>query len=166
MNSFPSGWYVIYTRPRYERKVATVLDFKSILSFLPMNYSLRIWGGKKRYVEMPMFPSYLFVFLDDISKYYEVMKAEGFLYYVKFGKQIARVSEVIVNNIRLITGERTSYEITSEEYSPGRQVTITQGALKDLSAEVIRAEGKEKILIRVNLLKRNILVTLPQGVVA
>jgi transcription antitermination factor NusG len=166
MNSFPPGWYVVYTRPRYERKVATTLDLKSITSFLPMNCTLRIWGGKKRYVEVPMFPSYLFVFLDDVMKYYEVMKVEGFLYYVKFGKQIAKVNEAVVNNIRLIERQRTTYEITDEQFSPGRQVTITHGALKDLAAEVIGIKGKEKILIRVNLLKRNILVTLPQEVVA
>jgi len=34
--------------------------------------------------------------------------------------------------------------------------------LTDLSAEIVEVKGKEKLLVRVNLLQRNILMALPR----
>lgn len=58
-------WYVFYTRPNYERKVAQLLSKKKIETFCPLrrtkNNSLR---RIKRHEE-PLFKEYLFVNLSD-----------------------------------------------------------------------------------------------------
>src|SRR4051812_19040982 len=101
MKEFNTGWYLIYTRPRHEKKVHARLSELKIKSFLPTHKILRNWQDRRKYIEVPLFPSYVFVYLDDIRNYYVGMDMDGSLYYVRSGKEIARVDDATVNNIRL-----------------------------------------------------------------
>jgi len=162
MNSFHSGWYLIYTKPRHEKKVYTRLCETKIDSFLPTRKTLRVWHDRKKYVDEPLFPSYVFIYLNNMQSYYDGMDAEGALYYVRNGKNIARVSDTVVNNIRLIVDKQNDLEVEDGKFEPGRQLVINQGPLTGLSCEVIEKSGKHRLLVRVDLLQRNILVKLPE----
>jgi transcriptional antiterminator RfaH len=54
-------WWVVHTRPRCEKALAWDLTHKNIPYFLPMSRRAQIWGGRRRLVLQPLFPSYLFV---------------------------------------------------------------------------------------------------------
>lgn len=163
MRNFQEGWYLVYTKPRHEKKVQTRLAEKEVRSFLPMRKILRTWHDRKKYVDEPCFPSYVFIYLDDGQKYYEGLDTEGVLYYVKTGKETARVSDAIVNNIKLVSGRAGDMEVSDRYFQPGRQLIITEGALAGLSCEVVELNRKQKLLVRVDLLQRNLLLTLPVG---
>ncbi|HVI48349.1 MAG TPA: UpxY family transcription antiterminator [Chitinophaga sp.] len=158
-----TGWYVVYTRPRHEKKVAHQLSETDIGYFLPTTRELRIWKDRKKFIDTPLFPSYVFIYLQTMEEYYSVLTLDGVLYYVRSGKEVAKVSEDIINSIRLIMSEidRGDIEISDRYFRPGRQVLIKDGALNGLAGEVVEVQGEQKILVRVNLLKTNILVTVP-----
>lgn len=159
--SFNVGWYLIYTRPRHERKVSEGLSEVSVKYYLPEIRSLRTWFDRKKYIQSPLFPSYIFVHLNDMKEYYRTLKVEGFLYYVKLGKEMVRVKDSIIDNIRLVVNQGSDIEVTNNCFQPGQKLVISDGPLTGLSAEVIQYGGKEKILVRVYLLQRNLLATLP-----
>ena len=161
MNTFLAGWYLIYTRPRHEKKVYTQLTEMNINSFLPLTKKLRTWHDRKKYVDEPLFPSYIFIYLNDLQNYYEGMDADGSLYYVKMGKEIARVNETVVENIRLVTEQVQDFEVSGDRFQSGQKLVIRQGALTGLSCEVVQLKYKKMLLVRVDLLQRNILLTLP-----
>jgi transcription antitermination factor NusG len=160
MNLFRTGWYLIYTKPRHEKKVFSHLTELKINSFLPTRRTLRTWHDRKKYVDEPFFPSYVFIYLEDMKTYYEGMEADGALYYVRTGKEITRVQDSIVNNIKLIADRGKGVEITGSELEPGRKMIISKGPLTGLSCELVRYNNKEMLLVRVNLLQRNVLATL------
>lgn len=162
MENFKSGWYLIYTRPRHEKKVHTRLSELEIDSFLPTRKEISVWHDRKKIIDKPLFPSYVFIYLKDIKNYYDGMDAEGTLYYVKTGKKIARVNEDIVDNIKLATEKVSDIEISDSHFRPGHKLVITQGALTGLSCEVVEYENKQKLLVRVDLLQRNVLLTMPE----
>jgi transcriptional antiterminator RfaH len=162
MSRFDPGWYLIYTKPRHEKKVYAGLTDLQINCFLPTRKTLRTWHDRKKYVDEPLFPSYVFIFLNDIRNYYEGMDTEGALYYVKNGKQIARVSETVVNNIKLATDQAKDIEVSDKYFMPGRRLVINKGALTGLSCEVVQYNNKQKLLVRVDLLQRMVLLTLPE----
>ncbi len=54
-------WYVIYTRPRWEKKVHSLLHTKGIESYCPLNKVRRKWSDRVKLVEEPLFKSYVFV---------------------------------------------------------------------------------------------------------
>lgn len=161
MGIFCSGWYLIYTKPHHERKVHGILTEQDIHSFLPTKKILRILRDRRKYVDVPLFPSYLFIYLEDIQSYYKGMDAEGALYYVRTGKEIARVSESVVNNIRLLVDKGKEIEVSTDNFLPGQHLLIRQGPLTGLSCEMIQLSGRQKILVRVQLLQRNLLIALP-----
>lgn len=158
---FNTGWYLIYTRPRHERKLAQQLELGGIETFLPTQKVLKQWRHRRKMLEQPVFPSYLFVFLKEVKNYYHCLAADGALYFVRYGKEIARVSDSIISSIRTVVKHSDSFEVDSITYSPGEKLVISEGAFAGLEGEVVSQNGKERVLIRVSILQRNILLTLP-----
>lgn len=162
MSKFVAGWYLIYTRPRHEKKISTQLAEMNINFLLPTRKVLRSWHDRKKFIDEPLFPSYIFVYLGDMQSYYRGMDLEGVLYYVRSGKEVARVHESVIDNIRLVTGGGDDIEVSGSYFQPGRQMLIKQGALTGLSCEIVRFNSEQKLLVRVDLLQRNILLRLPE----
>ena len=162
MNIFKVGWYLIYTRPKHEKKVQERLVELKIDCFLPLRKQLRVSPERKRIVNEPLFPSYLFVYLTNMQTYYKGMDTDGALYYVRMGKEIARVSETVVNNIRLLVNQTKDFEVSERRFQPSQRLVISKGALTGLTCEVVHFENKQKLLVRVDLLRRNLLLTLPE----
>ena len=75
---------------------------------------------------------------------------------------MARVNDSVVNNIRLIGGQELQLEVSCRSFEPGQRVVIRQEPLTGLSGEVVQYNSKRKLLIKVDLLNRNILITLPE----
>lgn len=161
MTRFNQGWYLMYTRPKHEKKVAESLKDTGIEYYLPLIKELRNWCDRRKYIDMPLFPSYVFVFLKDMKDYYEGLNTDGFLYYVKFENKVVRVSDAIIENIRLLISKGTDIEVTAEHFRPGQQLVIYEGPFTGMNCEIVHVNGKEKVLVRVHLIQRNLLATLP-----
>lgn len=54
-------WYVIYTKPRNEKKVAEKLQQIGITVYCPMVMMVKQWSDRKKKVQVPLFNSYVFV---------------------------------------------------------------------------------------------------------
>jgi transcription antitermination factor NusG len=161
-NKFRIGWCLLYTKPRHEKKVHTRLTELKINAFLPTRKTLRTWHDRRKYIDEPLFPSYVFIYLNDMQNYLEGMDTEGALYYVRTGKEIAHVSDAVVNSLKIATNQGENVEVSDSFYQPGTKLVISQGALTGLTCEVVEHNDKLKLLVRVELLKRNILLTLPE----
>ncbi|MBL0358846.1 MAG: UpxY family transcription antiterminator [Chitinophagaceae bacterium] len=51
----------MYTKPRWEKKVACLLDEKGIENYCPLNKVVKQWSDRKKVVLEPVFKSYVFV---------------------------------------------------------------------------------------------------------
>lgn len=161
MNTFISGWYVIYTRPRHEKKVATELTDEKIDYYLPVRKEVRRWHDRNKLVDVPLFPSYVFVRLNSLKDYYEGLKINGALQYVRVGKELARIQEKVIHDMQLLIDHSEGLEVSSAYFQPGQMLLINQGALTGMACEVIELNNKQKILVRIHLLQRSLLMTLP-----
>lgn len=161
MASFKNGWHLIYTRPHHERKVCIQLKEKKIETYLPLVKEERKWSDRIRVMQKPIFPSYLFVYLNNSNEYFEAIRAEGSCYYVKSGNRVALVSNDEINHIRLMEKEGENVEVTDDGLQVGRQLIIGNGPLRGLSCEVVQHKGKNRILVRVSILKRSLLADIP-----
>jgi len=54
-------WYAAYTNPRHEKHVAVQMDRKCIECFVPLYRSVRRWKDRRKELELPLFPGYVFV---------------------------------------------------------------------------------------------------------
>lgn len=162
MYPFKAGWRVIYTKPRHEKKVAEQLQKLEIGTFLPIIKDLRKWGDRNKYIDSPLFPSYIFVHLRNNQHYYKSLSIDGVLCYVRIGKEIAGISQATVDDIRLIVDNGKEIEVSTESLQPGRRLLIKEGPFTGFSCEVIEHKGEHKIRVRIALLQRSILLKLPR----
>lgn len=60
-------WYVVYTKPHCEKRVADLLTRKGIENYYPQNKVLKHWSDRKKIVHAPLFCSFVFVriFMED-----------------------------------------------------------------------------------------------------
>lgn len=162
MTTFANGWYLIYTKPRHEKKVADFLQKSGIGFFLPETRKLRIWSDRKKYICEPLFPSYVFVRLENLQGYFASLESDSVLYYVRTGNQIARVSDSIIDSLRvLIHSSADNIEVAAHNIPPGSELIIIDGAFTGFRCEAIRYEGREKFLVRLDLLQRSVLADIP-----
>jgi transcriptional antiterminator RfaH len=161
MTNFKIGWHLIYTRPHQERKVATQLQEKDIQAYLPLTNEKRIWSDRIKIIHSPIFPSYVFVFLNNLQEYYNGIGTEGSCYFVKFDNQMARVSDSDISNIRMMEKSGENVEVTDNIFQTGQKLIIRRGLLSGLSCEVVQHKGKKRILVRVDMLQRHLVADLP-----
>src|SRR5271170_7100148 len=61
MSGSRMNWFVLYTKPRWEKKVYTLLTGNNIEAYCPLNRVRKKWSDRVKWVEEPLFKSYLFV---------------------------------------------------------------------------------------------------------
>jgi transcriptional antiterminator RfaH len=63
------AWVVVHTRPRQEKALATDLAQLGILHYLPLLRAHRAYRTKKAFVELPLFPGYVFLFAGPMDRH-------------------------------------------------------------------------------------------------
>lgn len=141
-------WYVIKTRPRNEKKVAAVFEKLGWVHQLPLYKVLRQWKDRKKWVEFPLFPSYIFLYIDPVckNKVYEVSGVLGFL---KIGNEVATVQQTEIERIDRICRSGLSVEVSYELLVRGDEVNIIDGPLKGLSGIVLKTVNGTKVHIAI-----------------
>ena len=89
------SWYVLYTKPRSEKKVEEELLSIGIHAYCPTRSEIRIWSDRKKRVEIPLLPSMVLVNLDDehINRVFESSLVVRYLFWL--GKRATvRQSEI------------------------------------------------------------------------
>ncbi len=157
-------WLVIYTKSRHDEKVSAQLEKLGVPYFSPFYKSVRQWNDRKKTILLPLFPSYIFIRTDSKTTFYQILQLPGVVTYVKFGKEIAKVSNDVIENLKLVLAGGEDFEVTSDYFSPGEQLKIDNGIFEGVSCEVVNHLSKRKILVRLQILNRNVLATLSDKV--
>ena len=138
-------WYVLYTKPKNEKKVYERLSLQGFECYCPCRKILKQWSDRKKWVEEPLFRSYIFIKVP--STYAErinVLQTPGvvrFLYWL--GKE-AEVKQSEIETIQKFLGEHKSVEIIS--FEAGTKLKIRDGALKGMDGTVDYQTDKEVVL--------------------
>src|SRR5258708_3075596 len=61
MPGYKMNWYAVYTKPRWEKKVSEQLAKGGIEAYCPLNKVRKKWSDRVKWVEEPLFKSYVFV---------------------------------------------------------------------------------------------------------
>ncbi|HOZ85949.1 MAG TPA: UpxY family transcription antiterminator [Niabella sp.] len=154
-------WYLAYTRPLHEKKIATQFDLWGIEYFLPMTKSLRVWSDRKKYISIPLFPSYIFVSLPDAESYYQCLQTKGLLYFIKNDGKIAAINETLINHLKQVVTDCVEIKVTADQVPRGEKLIINSGPFTGFTCETICLHGKRKILVRIDLIQRTLIADIP-----
>jgi transcription antitermination factor NusG len=73
IDSYVGHWWVVHTKSRNEKALASDLEKKRIQYFLPLARLKRRYGGRVTQVELPLFPCYLFLCGGEDERYATLM---------------------------------------------------------------------------------------------
>ena len=135
-------WYVVYTRPRWEKKVAGVLLAKGIEHYCPLNKVMKQWSDRKKVVLEPLFKGYIFVRLRDSIKW-EIKNIDGILNFVYWLGKPAVVREEEIDTIRKFLQEFSGVEVIERQLNINSKVLIKQGVLMNYHGVIVEITGNK-----------------------
>lgn len=154
---FSAGWYVIYTKSNQEKKLYARMKDKYKV-YLPLKRELRQWSDRKKWVELPLFNSYIFIYLNDYDEYHSTLNMGGMNWYVSFEGKILRVRDNEIDKIKHILDNFDSVEVSSDEFQVGEKHTIKRGPLIGYDCEIVRRDGQGRILVKLESLRQVLMV--------
>jgi len=158
----PALWYAIYTKARNEKKLHERLREQEIESYLPLVKTLRQWSDRKKWVEVPLLSSYVFVKVPQY-RLREVIQVEGAAKYISFEGKPAAIPDNQIDNLRLLVNGEADIEVTGERLSPGDPVEVTTGSLRGLTGELIKINNRNKVVVRIDRLDVNLVVSIQKA---
>jgi transcription antitermination factor NusG len=153
-------WYAIYTHPRAEKLVFERLGEQNIEAFLPLIKTYRTWSDRKKLVIKPLLSSYVFVKVLR-KEFPKVYTQSGVVRFISFEGQPVPIPQVQIDNLRLLVDSDADIEVTGDSFDKGDNVEVVTGSLTGLKGELVRIDKKKRVLIRIDKLDQNILVTIP-----
>jgi len=156
-------WHVLYVKHRHEKKVEQLLKEKSIEVFLPLIKSIRVWSDRKKKIYIPLFTRYLFVKVLSKKDFYQALSTDGVIKYVKFGSDYAVVRANEIFQIRQLLNLDGASDVKIESNLPirGQKMKICYGPLNGLDCEVITANNKRKVVVRIESIQHYITAHVP-----
>jgi transcription termination/antitermination protein NusG len=156
-----SKWYVMYTAPRAEKKVAQRLKENGLEVYLPMVEEIRQWSDRKKKVERALFNGYLFVKTTK-DKLWESLQVQGAVKFVNFSGFHATVRDEEIATIQRLLATGVSVEVDSSEIGEGEKVKILGGPMEGFEGECVQKGNKDYFIIRIPGIHQTVMVNLPR----
>lgn len=152
------NWYAVATRSRHERVVAHQLNSDGVATFIPSVMELHYWSDRRKKVEMPLFPGYVFLHAHlSPALMRSVAFARGTVRFVAMqGGPVPIPMEQIESIRRLVT-----LRANCEPYpylTVGQRVRVRGGALDGVEGIFTRVDGQSGLVVSVDSISRSLLV--------
>ncbi len=154
-------WYAIYVKSRHEAVAYGQLQQRGVESYLPLIRKSRQWKDRKKVVEFPLFPGYLFVHVNPgPSEFVNVLKAKGVVSLVS-GEQGAPlpVPDPEINSLKIMMEKGSGLDIYPS-LQEGVRVMVMRGPLKGASGVIVRKQDGYVLAVNIDILGRSIAVRL------
>lgn len=156
-------WFALYTKPRWEKKINTVLVKKGIESWCPLQKQVRQWSDRKKVIEEPVFKSYVFVRITEADRL-SVLQTDGVLNFVFYLGKPAIIREEEINTIKsyLLQKDALISIQSVESFEKDSRIRVNQGIFMDHEGTVVRTAGKQrKVYVRLQSLGQIMIVEFP-----
>lgn len=147
-------WYVLYLRPRCEKKLAEFCRKHGLTFYLPLREETKIYQRRKVTVEKPLFPSYFFSSFD----------SDGRLSLLKTNN-VLRILEPSSKRhlLRDLAQVRRALEVdptlsACSGLVEGRRVKILGGPFMGIEGTVTATKGRAKVCLNVDMIGRAVVV--------
>lgn len=131
------NWYAVYTKPRWEKKVLQLFLQTGIDAYCPLNKVRRKWSDRIKWVEEPLFKSYVFVCIKE-GEQQRVRMTNGVVNFVYWIGKPAVIKDQEIEVIRKFLSDYTDVEAVPLDLKQNTKIMIRQGALMNKEATVIK----------------------------
>lgn len=143
-------WIALYTRPRSEKKVASILASLGIESYLPVQRQMRQWSDRKKLIDVVVIPMVIFVYtsrekIEQITRYNLILRP----FKMPGSKEISIIPHDQIKKLKYILGQtKIPVEFNPNIFHIHQNVRIIRGPLIGLLGEVLNPmEDSADVLI-------------------
>ena len=134
------SWYVLYTKPRHEKKLAEHLLSEGWTVYCPLKKVTKQWSDRKKVVEEALFPSFIFIHCrnQDRNQVFQNASAVRYLYWLR---RPAEVRAEEIQSIRHWMG-KVDHQANNIECIPvGSNIRIDAGPLMGRKGKIVESRG-------------------------
>jgi transcription antitermination factor NusG len=129
-------WYAVYTKPRWEKKVAFLLEKKRVENYCPLNCVLKQWSDRKKIVLEPLFTSYVFVRIEQQNQL-SIRQTDGIINFVYWLHKPAIIPDEEINIIKKFLSNYENIHLEKADIDVNDQVRIVSGPLMSREGSVV-----------------------------
>lgn len=142
-------WHILVTRSRFEKKCDRVLSLNGFETYLPLYKELKQWSDRKKWVEEPLFPGYIFVKFSSHERF-NVLHADGIARVVQFEQVDYCIDEKLIEGIKNhLSSDQKPILIETMDLEIGEEILIKNGPFKGLKGTLTQIKGKTRVLIAI-----------------
>lgn len=151
-----SSWFAVQVVPRFEAKVATCLEGKGYLSFLPTREVPPKHSRRIKSARQPLFPGYLFCRSQENSDGL-IVATPHVVRIVGFGGKPAPIDDHDIEALRRIQ----TLKLVSEPCAYlriGDHVRVTEGPLSGLRGVLVLIKNRHRLVISIDAIMKSVSV--------
>jgi transcription antitermination factor NusG len=145
-------WYAAYTCANHEKTVREQLEQRSIESYLPLYEAVRRWKDRRKRLQLPLFPGYVFVRMVLVDRL-RVLQVPSVVRLVAFNGHLVALPDAEIAGLKngLASGIRAE---PHPVLAAGRRVRVKAGPLAGFEGIVIRRKNRLRLVISLGLVQR------------
>jgi transcription antitermination factor NusG len=141
-------WYALSTRARHEKRAHEQLVLRGLESYLPVVGRERQWSDRRKVVQFPLFPGYVFsrVTLDELPR---ALMVPGVAGVVRHNGVPSPVGDGEIENVRrfVLALATVGPAGEPEPLEPGQPVRVMHGPFEGVEAVVVERRGRRRVLV-------------------
>lgn len=141
------NWYVIYTKPNYEKKVSLLLTKKRIENFCPLNTIKNKSLRRNKFLQEPLFKSYVFVNVFD-NELHLLKETDGVISLLYWMGKPAIIREEEIETIREFTNDHYNIELERTQVNINDMVRVIAGPSYSIEGKILALKNRN---LKVNL---------------
>ena len=147
-------WYASYTSPRHEKHVARQLESQGVQCFLPLYRSSRRWKDRRKVLDLPLFPGYVFVQIA-LRDRLRVLRVPGIVQLVSFAGLPHALPDEDIAALR--NGLLRSARLEPHPFlRKGCRVRVRSGPMSGTEGILIRRKDHFRVVVSIELIQRSV----------
>ena len=154
------AWYAAQTRHRHERLAAYHLGMRGIVRYIPIISEIHVWSDRRKKVELPLFPGYVFVqIIATNQRRTEVLRVPGVLRLVGSEPGGTPIPDEQIDSVKTLVDRDLRW--TSHPFiKAGQRVRVRGGALDGVEGIFVKRNGSDSLVISVDAIQRSLSVSI------
>ncbi|HEY6143565.1 MAG TPA: UpxY family transcription antiterminator [Flavobacterium sp.] len=140
------NWYVVYTKPKWEKKVAERLNEIGVVAYCPLVTKTSQWSDRKKVISVPLFNSYVFVQIEEKERN-RVFETPGVVRYLFWLGKPATVRDSEIEAVKNWLSVPSAYDVILDKWKKGDKVVLESGLFANQFATIHEVKPNHYILI-------------------
>lgn len=151
------SWYALYVKSRHEFAIRDDLAQEEIPAFLPTIQRQRQWKDRKKFVDFPVFPGYLFVQLEpSLEAFFKVSKTRGVVRLLTTDRgRPTSVPDHEIDSLRILLASGDDFDIFPH-LQEGAMVRVKRGPFKGAEGTLAVKGAKCRLIVNIGILGRSV----------